>query len=230
MSKRWRRRVLFFVILAIILGAGFLIYQYAQPIFRAMEDPARVRAWAESHGPAGAVVFIGGMALQVIVAAIPAGPMEIASGFAYGPIEGAVFSTIGILLGSSLVFALVRRFGSRVILFFFSANRLEEVHIFQNEKRLARLTFLLFLVPGAPKDLLTYLLGLTPMPMAQFLTITTLARIPSTLVSTFGGDALLNKDFGQAAILFAIVSVFSVLGYIGYFRFNEYKKRKSKCP
>lgn len=226
MSDTWRKRLLLFFILAIVIGAGIVIWYYAMPIMKMMRDPQIVRAWAESHGFAGRLIFIGGMALQVIVAVIPAGPMEIASGFAYGPLEGTFISSLGILIGSAAVFFLVERFGNRIIYFFFSSNRIENVKIFQNERRLNRLTFLIFLVPGTPKDLLTYILGLSRMRMSTFLIITTLARIPSTLVSTVGGDALVDKDYGSAATIFVGVTILSAIGYLGYFRYNEYKKRK----
>ncbi len=226
MTDTWRKRLLLIVILCIVTGIAVIAWYYAMPIMKMMRDPQIVRTWAESHGFIGRIIFISGMALQVIIAVIPAGPLEIASGFAYGPIEGALVSTLGIMLGSASAFFLVKCFGNRIIHFFFSSNRINDVKIFQNERSLNRLTFIVFLVPGTPKDLLTYILGLTNMPMGTFLIITTLARIPSILVSTFGGDALVDKDYASAATIFIGVTIVSAIGYYGYYRYNEYKKKK----
>ena len=60
------------------------------------------------------------------------------------------------------------------------------------------LTFVLMTIPGTPKDLLTYFVGLTDMKLGTFLLISLVGRLPSVLSSTVGGhllDQLLGRRF-----------------------------------
>lgn len=226
MKQLLHRKFILLGLVILIAVVSYALWNYFTPVMNALKDPEQVRAWANAQGMKGRLIFMLAMALQVVLAVIPAGPMEIASGYAYGPWEGTLISTFGILLGSATAFALIHHFGERIVYFFFSENKLNNIKIFANENRLYRLTFIIFLIPGTPKDLLTYFLGLTKMSLKTFLVITTLARIPATFVSTFGGHALVSRDYGTALTIFAIVSILSIIGYIAYFKYNEHKKRQ----
>ena len=76
---------------------------------------------------------------------------------------------------------------------FFPQEKIDKLRFLRDQKRLTRIAFLLFLIPGTPKDIMTYCVGLTNMKLSTWMVICTLARIPSILTSTLGGDALGTK-------------------------------------
>ena len=101
---------------------------------------------------------------------------------------------------------------------FMPREKIHQLRFINNEKKLKRVVFLLFFIPGTPKDILTYFVGLTNMTLSEFLSITLIARIPSVLSSTISGQMLGDENFLTAGIVYAITGVLSVLGYLLYNR------------
>jgi len=161
--------------------------------------------------------------LQVFVAVLPGEPLEIAAGYAFGSLGGTLLCLTGIAAGSALVFVLVRRYGTRLLELFFPTDKIRSVKFLQNTDRLKRLLFVLFFLPGTPKDLLTYIAGLTPVRMSDFLILSTAARIPSLVTSVVGGSALGEGEYLTAAIVFAVTAAVSLLGLFVYSRIKQHK-------
>lgn len=210
-----------------ILGLIFyFLYHFFSPYVSYINDYEKVRAWASESGLKGQLIYTFLVALQVIVAIIPGGPMEIGAGYAYGPILGTLLSLIGIVIGSILVYLLVKRFGRPFVSLFISEEKIDNLNLLKNPKRLNRIVFIVFLIPGTPKDLLTYAIGLTNMPLSTWLVLTTLARTPATFVSTYAGEAILKGDYLQVSLLFLFVMGLSLIGYRIFIKLNEKKEER----
>lgn len=200
--------ILFFVLIFIFVGT---------PLIRFMRDPERFRQWVDNAGIWGRLCFIGMVVLQVVVAIIPGEPFEIGAGYAFGFWEGTALSLIGIALGSMLIFLFVRRWGVKIVEIFFSREKIRSLRFLQNQKRVEWIVFLIMLIPGTPKDLLSYFVGLTDMKLSAWILIAVFARLPSLVSSTLGGDALGEKNYVFAAIAFFVTAAVSLLG-IGMYR------------
>ena len=124
-----------------------------------------------------------------------------------------IFCLLGALLGSVTVFLFVKKFGMRFVALFVSEEKIRSLKFLQNEKRLNLIAYILFLIPGTPKDVMTYIVGLTPMKLSFWIFITLTARIPSVITSTIGGDALGTQNYLFAVIVFAATAVLSCLLY-----------------
>ena len=170
----------------------------------------------DAQGVLAPLLFTGMIILQVIVAVIPGEPLEIAAGYAFGAIEGTFLCVLGTFLGSMLVFILVRRFGLRAVEIFFPVEKLRSLHFLQNERRLALWVFFIFFLPGTPKDVMCYFVGLTNMPLRTWAIISAIARLPSIITSTVGGNALGMGDYTFAIIVFTATLVISGLGLLIY--------------
>lgn len=155
--------------------------------------------------------------LQVLVAIIPGEPLEIAGGYAFGAWAGTALCLLGAVLGSVIVFALVRRWGRGLVEVFFPADKLEKLRflLHTSPKRTA-LFWLIFTVPGTPKDLLCYFAGLTDLPWGTWLLIATVGRLPSIVTSTVGGSALGEQNYRAAVIAFALALAVAGVGYVIY--------------
>jgi len=215
--------------IALFLLLSALVFYFAgKPLIAFVEEPERFRHWVEQRGLVANILFIGMVTLQVIVAVIPGEPLEIAAGYAFGAFEGTLLCVIGILLGSMLVFSLVRRFGVRAIEVFFPLDRIRSLRFLQNEKKLNFWIFLIYFIPGTPKDIMCYFVGLTRMPLRTWILISVFARLPSILTSTVGGNALGTEQYLQAGIVFALTVLISLLGLLAYKRICRIRDKHRK--
>lgn len=205
-----------------ILFTAAVCWFIGRPMLRFVSQPEVFRDWVEKSGFWGQLLFIGMMAFQTIIAIIPGEPLEIGAGYAFGSILGTVLCIIGTTLGSIVVFWLVRRFGERAAHIFVSVEKLRQMKFLQNSKRLNVLTFIVFLIPGTPKDVLTYFVGLTPMKLGTWIAITAVARIPSVITSTMGGNALGLQNYTTAIVVFGAALVISGVGLLIYRRISTH--------
>lgn len=211
------RKLLYLLAVAIFLAfCGLVGYFVGVPMVRMAEEPEVFRAWVDSFGIWGRLVFVGMVFLQVIVALIPGEPIELMAGYVFGAVEGTLLSMAGILLGSWTVFALVRRFGPKFAEVFFPEKELKRLAFLKNPKKSGVLAFVLMTVPGTPKDLLSYFAGLTPLKTGQWLAIVAVSRIPSLLTSTISGAAAGEENYVLAAVVFAITIIASAIGVVYY--------------
>ena len=181
------------------------------------------RDYIQSFGPLGWLVLLGLQFLQVFIALIPGELLETAAGYAFGPWVGTAICYVGVGLASSLIFALTRRYGVKLVEIFVARERINELRFLNTERKRNNLIFLLYFIPGTPKDLLTYFVGLTDIKLSQFLILSMIARIPSVISSTFGGHLLGEERYTGAIILYGITGLVSALGLWGY---NVYLKKK----
>lgn len=134
------------------------------------------------------------------------------AGYAYGAFEGTVLCLVGAAIASAIVFLLVKKVGTRIVYLFVSREKMESLKFLNDEQKLGRLIFILFLIPGAPKDVLTYLAGLTRIKLYEFLIISLAARTPALLLSTLGGSAVADRNYKQAVIIFSAAAIVSAAG------------------
>lgn len=216
---------------AIILLLAFtaaVTWFIGRPMVSLVSEPEQFREWVKSNGLWSWLIFIGMMIFQVIIALVPGEPLEIGAGYAFGAVEGTILCVVGVTLGSLIVFGLVRKFGIRLIEVFFDFEKIKRLKFLQNEKRLSLITFIVFFLPGTPKDLLTYFVGLTNISISKFILIVSVARLPSIITSTVGGSALGVKEYEFAIIVFAATIVLSLLGLLIYNRICGRKAKKKK--
>lgn len=187
------------------------------------------REYIQSFGPAGWLVLLALQFLQVFIALIPGEILETGAGYAFGPLWGTVICYVGVGLASALVFWLVRRFGVKMVEVFVDREKINELSFLRDDKKRNFLIFLLFLIPGTPKDLLTYFVGLTDMKFGTFMAISMVARIPSVLSSTIGGDLLGKGEIWGAVWLYGITAVVSLAGILIYNAILRHKKKKENA-
>lgn len=203
-------------IAAFLLFFGLAGYFIGRPMVRFVSEPHNFRAWVDASGIWGRVLFVGMMAVQVVVALIPGEPLEIGAGYAFGAVEGTLLCLMGIVLGSALVFQIVRTFGVKLVEVFFPREKILSARFLRDTKRLNAIAFIVFFIPGTPKDLLSYFMGLTNVRFRTWLLISGVARIPSVVTSTVGGNALGMKQYALAGAVFAATLVLSIAGVFVY--------------
>ena len=202
---------------AVLLGFFTVLYfLVGRPMMAFASDPEKFSAWIDEKGLVGKLAFLGMMIFQVVVAVIPAEPLEIGAGYAFGTWGGAFWCMLGLMAGSSIVFVLVRRFGIRLVEVFFSVEKINSLSFLRDHRRLELLTFLLYFIPGTPKDLITYVSCLTEIPFLHWLVLSSAGRFLSVITSTVGGAALQERRYLYAGIVFAVTVLVSAIGLLIY--------------
>ena len=184
-----------------------------------------LRDYIRSFGSAGWIVFLLLQILQVFIALIPGELLESVAGFAFGPLAGTLLCYGGIAIASTLVFLLTRKYGVKLVEIFTSREKINQLRFLNTDRKRDLLIFLAFFIPGTPKDLLTYFVGLTEIKLGTFLALSLIARIPSVVTSTFGGHLLGEGKYVLAIVIYAITGVVSLLGMFCY---NAWLKTKEK--
>jgi uncharacterized membrane protein YdjX (TVP38/TMEM64 family) len=174
----------------------------------------KIRAWVQSWGAAAPLVFIGVQTVQVILFAIPGEVVQIAGGYLFGGGLGILLSMAGILLGSTAAFFLSRLLGRPFVAAVIPAAQLERVEKLLESRSSRIVFFLLFLIPGVPKDILCYIAGLTPMPFPFFLGVSTVGRLPGIVGSSLIGGAARSSQWVALVVLSAAAIVVFVAGLL----------------
>lgn len=214
--------LLLFAIVLVLLTLFFS--KILAPYLRSTEE---LRTFLDSYGWKGYLVLMGLQCLQVVVALIPGEVVELGAGYAYGAIKGTAICLLGVAISSALIFLLVKKVGVSLVEIFVSREKIHQLRFINSEQKLKRVVFLLFFIPGTPKDVLTYFVGLTHMRLPEFLLISLVARIPSIVSSTICGQMLGDKNFLTAGIVFAITGSISALGYYLYTCIIQRRENKS---
>lgn len=218
MTERQKKWVAAAAIVILILFCAAVGYFVGVPMVQLAEDPASFQALVDSYGFGGRLIFIGMVVLQVLVAFIPGEPIELAAGYAFGFWEGSLLTLAGFLIGSWLVFILVRRFGVKLVEVFFSAEKIREFSFLKNPKKTKAVAFIMMLIPGTPKDFLSYFAGLTQLTLGQWLLIVAVGRMPSLITSTATGALAGEENYILSIVMLVITAILTLLGIIYYRR------------
>ena len=214
--------------LIIFVGAmGILTLIFWPYIEELATDEGRVafKAWIDSLGFGGWLVTLGIQLLQIFVAFIPGEPVEILLGYLWNPIGGMLTCLLGIFIGTLIIFLFVRKFGKKFVKKIVGTDDLSKYKFLSDKNKVEITIFILFFIPGTPKDVLTYVAPLAPISPIKYLVISTIARIPSIITSTLLGDRLAEGDWLLAVVIFAITALISLAGIlIG----NKYIEKKEK--
>lgn len=206
----------FIVFIAVMLSLTIFFIS----TFKKFGTAEKFKEYIESFGIWGMLVGFGIQVLQIFIALLPGEAVEIGLGYAFGAVFGTLICYLGIAFASSIVFVFVKKLGLKFVELFFDKDKIENMKFVKNnignKERFSKILFLLFFLPGTPKDLLTYIVGLTPINLGEFLFISLVGRFPSVVSSTVGGMLIQNGKYFVAIILFIVTAICSILGYLGY--------------
>ena len=215
---------LFFIIIGIMAWVTIAIIPFikdlADPVYR-----VEFKEYIDSLGIKGVLLLLGIEVLQIVVAVIPGQPTEILSGMLYGNVGGILISLLGIFIGTTIVFFLVRKLGTDFIQLFFSKEAVEKIKnskIFKNPQKFELLMFIIFVIPFIPKDIFIYLGGISPVRAKRFLPIATLGRLPGLIIAVYMGDKIYQGNFGLVA---ALTIGFIAIGLLGYYISDKAQKK-----
>lgn len=210
---------------------GYFYITYGKQLYEIFGNTENLKAFLSQFRGFDKWVFVAIRAFQTVIKIIPAEPLEIGSGLLYGTWGGLVLCLLGTMIGSFVIIALTRVFGKKLVSAFIPIEKIESLGFLKDEKKVYYTLFFIYLIPGTPKDVLTYAAALTKLDMKKFLLITGIARIPSIITSTWCGEEILNKNYTLAIIIFAATGILSVVCSLIYNKISKAKEKKNgeKC-
>ncbi len=192
------------------------------------EGRTEFKVWVDGLGFGGWLATLGIQLLQIFVALIPGEPVELLLGYVWGPWLGMLTCLVGIFIGTVTIYFVVRKLGMKFVRKVVGTDDLTKYKFLSDKNKVEITIFILFFIPGTPKDALTYIAPFAPIHPVKYFLIATFARIPSIITSTILGGSIADGDYVLAVIVFIITAVLSILGIIFGNKFIEHKHEKHK--
>ena len=202
-------------ILAIAIIVGIIIYMF--PVMRELsttEGQLAFKGKVSSSGILGLLMLFALQVAQIFLIIIPGEPIEILAGMCYGPIWGTVFIMVSAGIISTIIFFLVRKYGKWFVYNFCDKEKVAKIEnskLFKNPNKIEMIMFILFLLPGTPKDLLVYIAGLLPINPVKFVLISVFARFPSVISSTLAGANLAVGDWKKSIVMYLAIVLVAII-------------------
>lgn len=218
--KALRRRVLIGLVTAAVVTA-LLCWEYLPGLLAWLADARAVRAFVSDHAFVSRLAMLGINIVQVLLAFLPGEPVELASGYAFGFWEGTALCLVASGLATSAIYWATRRWGWKLVGLFFDRSLLDRFSWLKSAKRLELIMLIVFLIPGTPKDFLTYFAGLTNMRFLPVVLIATFGRIPSIVTSTITASAVGSGNWPLVACTLVASAFLLAVGGLMYRRLRS---------
>lgn len=223
MNHKIAYREILLVVLLVLLGYLFVHYN----LYDILSNKERIISLIKSFGPYDQIAFMAVQIFQVVVAPFPGEVTGFIGGYLYGPILGTFYSTIGLTLGSWLAFGLAHFFGLPLVEKFVKPELVQKFDRFMRKKG-ALYAFILFLIPGFPKDSLCYVIGLSHIPAGTFLLIVIAGRFFWTLMLSMSGNFARNDQYLSVLVIAVVSCILGIAGYYYRDRWLRWLKRRKK--
>lgn len=213
-NSQTKKLIAVMIVFLVLFG---IITVASMPLFSRLSDPEvqkELQSLVESMKVGGFLIMLGIQMIQVIIAFIPGEPVELLSGVLFGAWGGLFLCLAGIVLASSIIFITVQRFGYPLVLRLFGKDKLKEFKFLNSGEKVEIVTFILFLIPGTPKDMLTYLAGVSDIKLSRFLLLSTFARIPSIITSTTMGATMSRGNWKMTLLIFFLTAGTGLVGIL----------------
>ncbi len=199
--------------IALIVGIVVLAWPYLADVFTE-GGVDRLVERVQDAGWMGVFILLGMQFLQIVVAFIPGEVVQLAAGLMYGPWLGSLLVLVGCVISSTVVYQLVHRLGAPFVQGMVSTEHLDKFRKFENSGKLDIVVFVLFLIPGMPKDVFTYLVPLTDMEYKRFIVLTTVGRIPGVVGSTYAASGFASGDVVGPVVVLAVLAVIAIVAIV----------------
>ncbi|MBI3694940.1 MAG: TVP38/TMEM64 family protein [Acidobacteria bacterium] len=220
MTANWKKRLLAIFLFCFAAAVCYLLWRAG--VLERLADREKLISSLRNAGVKGPLLCVAIQFAQVVIFVIPGEITQFAAGFVFGSWWGFVYSVTGIMLGSAFNFYFARVFGRPALEKFVPRGTLDKIDTALNNAKGKSAIFLLFLLPGLPKDALCYGAGLSQMSLVEFIVITGLARSPAMLLSIMLGSQAYQQDYKRMVIT-AGVAVLATGGYLLYERRRRQK-------
>lgn len=199
---------------AFLLALILSVILFREQLWSPLAERERLQQWIEAAGLWAPALFVAIQTVQVVIFVIPGEVAQAAAGYLFGVWFGILYSLIGIAIGSGFNYVVGSRLGEPFLRRVLGPERQEKFLSVASSYRGRLAFFLLFLIPGIPKDVLCYVAGTARMGFLTFLLISMAGRLPGIVGSAVIGDAAAEERWQLAAGILALATVLFLIGML----------------
>ena len=197
------------LLILIVVGIPIYIWFFHGDWIKSIENIDDVVAFLEKYETQSIFVYIGLQIVQIVISIIPGQVFQMAAGYIYGFWPALLFAMTGALLGTTLSFMLAKALGRDFLHIFFGEEKMSYYIERLNSKKMYAIVFFLYLIPGIPKDMVSYAAGVSEIKFKPFIIISALGRLPGMIGCLLMGDMMMEENYTGAVI----IGVFAVIAF-----------------
>ena len=198
------------LLIGIVVAIPLYVYFYHHDLISEFESIEDIIAVLEQYKMQSIFVYIGAQVIQIVISIIPGQAFQFAAGYLFGFPMGLLYSVIGAVIGTTITYVMAKLLGKDAMHLFFGEERMTYFIARLNSKKAYIIVFLLYLIPGLPKDVVSYAAGISEMKFKPFLVVSLIGRLPGMAGSLLIGAFYLKENY----IGMAVVGVLSVVLFI----------------
>ena len=204
---------LILLVLIVVGIPAFLYLKYGSGVF-SKDTSSQVIAYLRQNSHIAFLLIIGLQIIQVVVCILPGQPIQFAASYMFGVGIGYLLSIIGAVIGTAISFCLAKALGSEAMHVIFGEEKVLEYQRRLNSCRGLMMTFLIYLIPGVPKDLVSYAAGISEMSFRPFVLAATIGRSPAMLGSLLVGHFFGKQNYTAMIIITAVIVLILLVCFI----------------
>lgn len=197
-----------------IIAVSILLIKCTPKILLITASLDEFKEYIMSMGHFGAIILILFQVLQTIVAPIPGEVVQITGGYLYGTVLGTIYNLIGLIIGAAIAFNFTKLIGREFVEKLINKKSIIWIKKVMESKRFETILFVIFIVPGLPKDFMIYVSGLTRIKPTKFFNILILSRLPWILISASIGANIDKKNIILTTIISVVAILCSIIGML----------------
>lgn len=220
--KRYIAILKLIILALIIIGLSVIVYLFAPEFVIIFQNIDKAKEYLLKYEAASILIFMLLQIIQIVISVLPGQVLQFAAGYVYGFPFGILWSLIGIGLGTIITFYLAKFLGKDAMHVIFGEEKITKFINVLNSKKAYTVIFVLFLIPGIPKDLISYAAGVSEIKLKPFLILSIVGRSPALIATIAMSRLLYNGSYISLGIFIFIVVVLFILGIWKHKHLTEY--------
>ncbi len=204
----------FAVLILIVAGVPLYIYVFQRDLISQFDSFEDVVEYLRQYKQFSIPVYLAAEVLQIMVFVLPGQVFQFAAGYLFGFVQGLIYTFIGAVIGTSITFYIARILGSDAVHLMLGEEKSRHYTELLSSKKAYLITFLIYLIPGLPKDAVCYAAGLSDIRFLPFLVISVAGRMPAMAGSIAFGALYMKKDYIGMAVVAAVVGIICIISFV----------------
>ena len=202
----------FALLIIIILGIPVFVYFKYHEIIDNFGAVDKIESFLNNNRNNAAWIYLILQIAQLVICVLPGQAVQFAGGYMFNLGLGIVLTMGGCAVGTVIAFYISRLLGKDAMYLFFNKEQFDSYIDKLNSKRAFMLLFIIYLIPGIPKDMFAYAIGVSNMRFIPFFIISLIGRAPAMICSLVVGNMVATGSYTGALIISLIVLVLTVIG------------------
>lgn len=214
-----------FILLSIILT--IILYPILKE-YQTEEGLTGLKNFVDEMGFLGVLILFSIQVIQIVIPFLPGQFIELTVGALYSPVMAILILSLGLAVATIIIYYLGKWIGRPFISLFLSEENEQKYSFLKNSKKMELVFFILFLIPGTPKDILIFFLPLLNLKLNRFIILSIIARIPGWILDVYMGHSFFEKNYTLLMIILILMILIGIFGYIYKDKIMNYLKKESK--